>query len=61
VLLLVAVGILMTTVMQSSTAAIAVTLSAQYAGAVGLVPRIISARNAVFPCQADSRSTDSGY
>jgi len=36
VLLLVAVGILMTTVMQSSTAAIAVTLSALYAGAVGL-------------------------
>jgi hypothetical protein len=26
-----------------------------------LVPRIISARNAVFPCPADSRSTDSGY
>jgi hypothetical protein len=26
-----------------------------------LVPRIISARNAVFPCLADSRSTDSGY
>jgi len=36
VLLLVAVGALMTTVMQSSTAAIAVTLSALYAGAVGL-------------------------
>jgi phosphate:Na+ symporter len=36
VLLLVAVGILMTTVMQSSTAAIAVTLSALYAGAVSL-------------------------
>jgi hypothetical protein len=29
--------------------------------ALGLVPRIISARNAVFPCLADSRSTDSGY
>jgi hypothetical protein len=26
-----------------------------------LVPRITSARNAVFPCLADSRSTDSGY
>ena len=36
VLLLTAVGALMTTVMQSSTAAIAVTLSALYAGAVGL-------------------------
>ncbi len=36
VLLLVAVGALMTTVMQSSTASIAVTLSALYAGAVGL-------------------------
>lgn len=36
VLLLVVVGALMTTVMQSSTAAIAVTLSALYAGAVGL-------------------------
>lgn len=36
VLTLVAVGIAMTTVMQSSTAAIAVTLSAVYAGAVGL-------------------------
>jgi phosphate:Na+ symporter len=36
VLLLVLVGALMTTVMQSSTAAIAVTLSALYAGAVGL-------------------------
>lgn len=36
VLLLVAVGAVMTTVMQSSTAAIAVTLSALYAGAVGL-------------------------
>jgi phosphate:Na+ symporter len=36
VLVLVLAGILMTTVMQSSTAAIAVTLSALYAGAVGL-------------------------
>ena len=36
VLLLVAVGAIMTTVMQSSTASIAVTLSALYAGAVGL-------------------------
>jgi phosphate:Na+ symporter len=36
VLALVGVGIVMTTVMQSSTAAIAVTLSALYAGAVGL-------------------------
>jgi len=36
VLLLVVVGALMTTVMQSSTASIAVTLSAVYAGAVGL-------------------------
>jgi phosphate:Na+ symporter len=36
VLLLVAVGAVMTTVMQSSTASIAVTLSALYAGAVGL-------------------------
>ena len=36
VLLLVVVGLLMTAVMQSSTAAIAVTLSALYAGAVGL-------------------------
>lgn len=36
VLALVAVGLVMTTVMQSSTAAIAVTLSAHYAGAVGL-------------------------
>ena len=36
VLLLVVVGALMTTVMQSSTASIAVTLSALYAGAVGL-------------------------
>jgi len=36
VLLLVVVGAVMTTVMQSSTAAIAVTLSALYAGAVGL-------------------------
>src|ERR1700732_1422231 len=36
VLLLVLVGAIMTTVMQSSTAAIAVTLSALYAGAVGL-------------------------
>ena len=35
-LLLVVVGALMTTVMQSSTASIAVTLSALYAGAVGL-------------------------
>jgi phosphate:Na+ symporter len=35
-LLLVAVGAVMTTVMQSSTASIAVTLSALYAGAVGL-------------------------
>jgi phosphate:Na+ symporter len=36
VLLLVVVGAIMTTVMQSSTASIAVTLSALYAGAVGL-------------------------
>jgi len=36
VLALVLVGLLMTAVMQSSTAAIAVTLSAHYAGAVGL-------------------------
>ena len=36
VLVLVAVGLVMTTVMQSSTAAISVTLSAQYAGAIGL-------------------------
>lgn len=36
VLILVAVGLAMTAVMQSSTAAIAVTLSASYAGAVGL-------------------------
>jgi phosphate:Na+ symporter len=36
VLALVSVGLAMTTVMQSSTAAIAVTLSAYYAGAVGL-------------------------
>jgi phosphate:Na+ symporter len=36
VLALVAVGLVMTAVMQSSTAAIAVTLSAHYAGAVGL-------------------------
>jgi phosphate:Na+ symporter len=36
VILLVAVGAIMTTVMQSSTASIAVTLSAVYAGAVGL-------------------------
>jgi phosphate:Na+ symporter len=36
VLILVVIGIVMTTVMQSSTAAIAVTLSAHYAGAVGL-------------------------
>jgi len=36
VLVLVTAGIVMTTVMQSSTAAIAVTLSALYAGAVGL-------------------------
>jgi phosphate:Na+ symporter len=35
-LVLVAVGLMMTAVMQSSTAAIAVTLSAYYAGAVGL-------------------------
>ena len=35
-LTLVVVGLLMTAVMQSSTAAIAVTLSAFYAGAVGL-------------------------
>jgi len=33
---LVAVGVVMTALMQSSTAAIAVTLSAYYAGAVGL-------------------------
>jgi phosphate:Na+ symporter len=36
VLVLVAVGVVMTTLMQSSTAAIAVTLSAHYAGALGL-------------------------
>jgi phosphate:Na+ symporter len=36
VLMLVAVGLAMTAVMQSSTAAIAVTLSAYYAGAIGL-------------------------
>jgi phosphate:Na+ symporter len=36
VLVLVAVGLVMTALMQSSTAAIAVTLSAHYAGAVGL-------------------------
>jgi phosphate:Na+ symporter len=36
VLVLVAVGLAMTAVMQSSTAAIAVTLSAYYAGAIGL-------------------------
>src|SRR5215469_10137480 len=36
VLALVAIGLVMTAVMQSSTAAIAVTLSAHYAGAVGL-------------------------
>jgi phosphate:Na+ symporter len=36
VLILVVVGLVMTAVMQSSTAAIAVTLSAHYAGAVGL-------------------------
>jgi phosphate:Na+ symporter len=36
VLTLVAVGLVMTTLMQSSTAAIAVTMSAHYAGAVGL-------------------------
>ena len=36
VLALVVVGLLMTTVMQSSTAAVAVTLSAYFAGAVGL-------------------------
>jgi phosphate:Na+ symporter len=36
VLALVTVGLVMTTLMQSSTAAIAVTLSAHYAGAVGL-------------------------
>src|SRR5581483_12469890 len=35
-LVLVAVGLVMTAIMQSSTAAIAVTLSAYYAGAVGL-------------------------
>ena len=35
-LLLVVIGAVMTTVMQSSTASIAVTLSALYAGAVGL-------------------------
>jgi phosphate:Na+ symporter len=34
--MLIGVGLLMTAVMQSSTAAIAVTLSAHYAGAVGL-------------------------
>src|SRR5262249_35285477 len=36
VLMLIGVGLLMTTVVQSATAAIAVTLSAHYAGAVGL-------------------------
>jgi phosphate:Na+ symporter len=36
VLVLVVVGLVMTTLMQSSTAAIAVTMSAHYAGAVGL-------------------------
>jgi phosphate:Na+ symporter len=36
VLAMVAVGLVMTTLMQSSTAAIAVTLSAHYAGAIGL-------------------------
>jgi phosphate:Na+ symporter len=36
VLVLVAVGLVMTALMQSSTAAIAVTLSAHYAGAVGI-------------------------
>src|SRR5262249_53692205 len=36
VLAMVAVGVAMTAVMQSSTAAVAVTLSAHYAGAVGL-------------------------
>ena len=36
VLTLVAIGMVMTTVMQSSTAAIALTMSANYAGAVGL-------------------------
>src|SRR6516162_7684921 len=36
VLALIVVGLAMTAVMQSSTAAVAVTLSAQYAGAVGL-------------------------
>ncbi len=36
VLILIVVGLAMTAVMQSSTAAVAVTLSAQYAGAVGL-------------------------
>jgi phosphate:Na+ symporter len=36
VLVLVAVGLVMTALMQSSTAAVAVTLSAHYAGAVGL-------------------------
>src|SRR5689334_23062717 len=36
VLVLVAVGVVITTLMQSSTAAIAVTLSAHYAGALGL-------------------------
>src|SRR5262249_11104641 len=36
VLVLVAVGLAMTALMQSSTAAIALTLSAHYAGAVGL-------------------------
>ncbi len=36
VLALVVVGLVMTAVMQSSTAAVAVTLSAQYAGAIGL-------------------------
>lgn len=36
VLALVVIGLVMTTLMQSSTAAIAVTLSAFYAGAVGL-------------------------
>jgi len=36
VLMLIGVGLLMTAVMQSSTAAIAITLSAHYAGAIGL-------------------------
>ena len=38
VLALIVLGLAMTAVMQSSTAAIAVTLSAHYAGAVGLDP-----------------------